>query len=398
MSLILLEDLTTKALDGTGVFDELMSTTQLRLEEEYAKGRIKGSEYSTVYLGAMQSVMQQSLAFLMGKQQADVQAELTKAQTSVANQQLINLVTENDTAKKQGLLVVEQVLKLQQEIQLGAKQEDLLDAQILKTSQETLVLANNVLKGDQEVLVLEKQILKTAAEVDILGKQEDLLDSDILKAAEEVLISKNTLLKSAEEVLVMAEEVKKAYAEALLLNKQVDKITIDTANATSEAVTIVRNQEKLKAERQLLNQKYYTELANIADSFNFKDPITGLITGDYEITGVLGKQLTKLDAEGTLLSNKSDTEKASITDTVNAMPVAGVIGKQKKLYAAQADGFTRDAEQKLAKIYADSWSVRRSTDEATGANAAALGDAQAAKVMNKAALGINVILDSTPNT
>ena len=45
-----------------------------------------------------------------------------------------------------------------------------------------------------------------------------------------------------------------------------------------------------------------------------------------------------------------------------------MVGKQKLLYGAQTQGFSRDAEQKAAKLMVDTWSVRRTTDEAEEAN------------------------------
>jgi len=72
-----LEDLTTNSLEGTGVFDQLMQATKLHLKDEFDAGRITGKEYSTVYLGAINSVLAQSVQFLLNKQQiAKLNAEI----------------------------------------------------------------------------------------------------------------------------------------------------------------------------------------------------------------------------------------------------------------------------------------------------------------------------------
>ncbi len=97
MAEILSTDLTEVDLKGTGIFDELMQTVQLRLDSEYTKGRIKGADYSKVYLGAMSATMQQSLAFLMGKQTADKQADLLAAQ--IANETLNNTLIQGQIDK-----------------------------------------------------------------------------------------------------------------------------------------------------------------------------------------------------------------------------------------------------------------------------------------------------------
>ncbi len=45
--------------------------------------------------------------------------------------------------------------------------------------------------------------------------------------------------------------------------------------------------------------------------------------------------------------------------------VAGVVGKQKLLYVQQIEGFKRDAEQKLSKIYADIKNTQMAANSAT---------------------------------
>ncbi len=198
MAEIITAEFTEAAVDGGGVFDHLMRAAKAHLEQEYASNRIRGPEYSQVYLGSMQSAMQYALQFVLEKQRADKQADLLAAQ----------IVTE------------------------------------------------------------EKQ-------------------------------------------------------QALLTQQQI--------NAVTEETVLVAQECKLRAE--------------------------------YD---VLMEQKLKVVAETALLTQKKATEKAQ---TVGAgVDLDSMIGRQKALYLAQADGFKRDAEQKAAKVLVDSWNVRRTTDEATQAN------------------------------
>ena len=103
------------------------------------------------------------------------------------------------------------------------------------------------------------------------------------------------------------------------------------------------------------------------------------INAEVEMT-VLQAQKCKLDAEFDLIKEqtlKGAAETALLTQKVvteRAQTLAvgvdadSVLGKQKALYQAQTDGFTRDAEQKAAKLMVDSWNVRRTTDEGTVAD------------------------------
>lgn len=191
MAQVTLSTLTEATLSGGGAFDVLMRASKEHLESEFKAGRIKGSDYSNVYLGSLNQVMQTALSFVLQQQKTDLEAQLLEKQIALVNQQRINA-----------------------EVEMG---------------------------------VLQAQICKLQAEYDLLREQN----------------------------------------------------------------------QKSAAETALLAQKVVTEKAQTLS------------------VGVDGDS---------------------------------VIGKQKALYQAQTDGFTRDAEQKAAKLMVDSWNVRRTTDEGTVAD------------------------------
>lgn len=105
---------------------------------------------------------------------------------------------------------------------------------------------------------------------------------------------------------------------------------------------------------------------------------------------LIDAQILKITAEIAVLDQRKLTEEAQIKDTVDGATVSGVLGKQKSLYAAQTDGFTRDAEQKLTKMMIDAWAVQRTTDEAISPAGAGITDSEIKKVVDKAKVGIGV--------
>jgi hypothetical protein len=119
-------DLTSATLDGQGVFDVLMKAAATHLESEFSKNRIKGAEYSEVYLGAMTQVLQTATQFLLTKQKADLEAQLLTKQIALVEQQRLNAVTENT-------VLVAQECKLRAEY-------DLTMANILRTNEEIALL------------------------------------------------------------------------------------------------------------------------------------------------------------------------------------------------------------------------------------------------------------------
>lgn len=228
-----LNDLTTGVLEGTGVFDKLMATAKAHLDAEFKKGSIRGPEYSQVYLGQVQAVLQTSVQFLANRQKISLEADLLAAQIALAGAQLLQVQAQTELVHAQTELAVQQKL-------------------------------NAVIEGT----VLVAQECKLRAEYDL---------------------TVNTTLKTTSEIA-------------------------------------------------LLSQKVATE--------------------------------------------RAQTQDIGVDDN-------SVIGKQKALYQAQTSGFTRDAEQKAAKLLIDTWNARRMTDEGTVADGVnMLNDATVGAFVTKLKAGI----------
>lgn len=87
-----IKTLTTSEVDGSGVFDRLMKTVKLHLDEEYTSQRITGNEYSNVYLGALTAVLQTSVQFLLNEQQV----HRINAEIGLIRQQTVTELTKTD--------------------------------------------------------------------------------------------------------------------------------------------------------------------------------------------------------------------------------------------------------------------------------------------------------------
>ena len=66
----------TTATDGTGNFDKLMKVVTLHVEAQFNAGRITGTDYATVYLGALQSTLAQAVTFTLNMNKANNEADL----------------------------------------------------------------------------------------------------------------------------------------------------------------------------------------------------------------------------------------------------------------------------------------------------------------------------------
>ena len=67
---------TGTAADGTGNFDQLMKVVTLHVEAQFNAGRITGTDYATVYLGALQSTLAQAVNFTLNMNKANNEADL----------------------------------------------------------------------------------------------------------------------------------------------------------------------------------------------------------------------------------------------------------------------------------------------------------------------------------
>jgi len=178
------------------------------------------------------------------------------------------------------------------------------------------------------------------------------------------------------------------------------KITADIANAATQTAD---NTRKIDSEiaAQIARTSNETDktaadivamqAATANDNIRTTNDTTRTNNDTNRSIGELAALSSKTDAEVNLLVQKKETELAQVSDTVATGTVAGVIGKQKGLFQKQTDGFDRDAEQKLAKIMVDTWSVRQTTDGAL-ANPAGIDDAAIANVLAKAKQGINLTI------
>lgn len=316
--------LTTKSVDGTGVFDVLMQATKAHLIEEYNADRITGDEYSKVYVGAMSAVMQTAVQFLLNTQQEEkIQAEIAytrqKTVTELAN-------TDDDIP-----------------VGLGFNGDGLVQG-LVKLQKDKLL---------QEEKLVDSQVKQSDAQVALTGQ------------------------KIVTELAQTGEDLTQASLAGYGFNNL----------ATIEGL-VGAELEKTAAEAMFTEQRTVTELANTSDT---KPATLGQMTGITAIDGISKAQKDKIAHESSLLAQKTNTELAQTADAVkvgdpylnSTSTVTGVIGKQKGLYAAQTDGFSRDAEQKVLKILADTWSVDATQGNATANATNKLDDASSGQSLRK---------------
>ncbi|QWT71831.1 hypothetical protein [Pseudomonas phage L15] len=271
-------------------------------------------------------------------------AVLTGGITAVLQNAVMFLLQKDEAANKAALV--------EAQIKLTEKQGELLDKQIAQADKDAELIAAKVKLTLEQAKLPDSQI-KSAGFQDLLVQEQTKvqtaqarrIDQEILSAGFQDLLVKEQTAKTKQDVLTAVQQTK-------VMEQQVLESTQKVANMKQELLNLVAQECLLKAQFDLTKDQ-------------------GLNTQEQTI----------------LVRQKVASERAQ---TIGAgVDADSVIGRQKELYKAQADGFKRDAEQKAAKILIDTWNVRRTTDTGTQANTTnRLDDANVGRVVNMLMTGV----------
>jgi chromosome segregation ATPase len=248
------ESLTTAKVDGNGTFDTLMRAFKVHLDEEFSKGRITGAEYSKVYLGGLQQVMQTALSFTLAQrattldnQLKEEQIELVQIQQRQAEEQILQTIAQTD-------LIKQQKVNLQDELLTSAKQREKMDAEI-------------------ENLKLQKEIL--AAQIIEMQQRGEMIKQQILNLKDELLTSIEQRNKIKQEVLNLQAQLPLIVAQVAEMQKRGELVTQQIVNLKDELLTQQTTRSRVDAERSLIIQKTNTERAQTDDNIVGSNSVLG---------------------------------------------------------------------------------------------------------------------------
>jgi hypothetical protein len=205
---VTLPDLTTQAIDGTGVFDALMKTLSLHMAAQFEKGRITGKEYGEVYLGGLQATLQQSVSFLVNKDKVHWDALLVREQVKLT--QLQQAIAKNEFQLGKLRLREQQFTMARIEIEAYTAK-----ANYAKTKMD---LANSFTTIQQA----EKQIV-------LIGEQVDAARA----------VTKDTLSDGSDVHGKAEQEKLVAQAQVKLVGEQFESQRAQTSDTRSDGATVV---------------------------------------------------------------------------------------------------------------------------------------------------------------
>ena len=89
-------DPATFEVTGDGVFDKIMRTLNAHMLAQYKAQRLKAENFATVYVGVVPTVLQESMKFIMQKDNLLKDLEVKDANIALLNRQKDNLVKDNE--------------------------------------------------------------------------------------------------------------------------------------------------------------------------------------------------------------------------------------------------------------------------------------------------------------
>lgn len=412
---ITLDDLTTATVEGSGVFDVLMRANKAHLEQEFKLNRIKGTDYSNVYLGSLQAVLSAAIQFTLSREKQNLDSLLQVKQIELAQLNQVKLQAEIDQTYAQTNLVEQQQINMKDELQTADVQRGKLSKDIEATeAQISQIIIQSQLTAQQKINMMD-ELVTAAVQRDKLAKDIEATAAQIIQTTAQTLLVEQQVTNLAAEALniskqgelidaqkgVQTQQVSNLVAEFARTNKQALQIDAQTSNIIEEGLNIPKMGAKIDADAALTTQ----QKINLVSEELGIDARTALTTQQKDNAAientVLVAQECKLRAEyDSILANnlRVASEKALLDQkkiTEQAQTAAGfvdvesVLGKQKALYEAQATGYKRDAEQKAAEIMFKSWATRKTTDDTTPVNDSnKLTDAYIGTAISKLLAGI----------
>ena len=185
------EDLTTRVVDGSGVFDALMSGLSAHLKKEYEQNRITGEQYTKAYTASLGGALQTATSFLLGRDQAYWQAVLAQMQARTTEIQVVTARVQLEVAKAQLATARIQALNAEAEFGLTKMKIATEDQQycLLKMQTEQGEYTLNEIMPTQKTLLEEQVEVQRAQTLDTrtngavirgsVGKQKDLYTQQI---------------------------------------------------------------------------------------------------------------------------------------------------------------------------------------------------------------------------
>lgn len=251
ISRITIDDLTEKKVDGSGVFDALMTSIGAHLRNEYESSRITGQEYTKAYIAIVGGALQTAVQFLLGKDQAYWNAVMAEQQARAAEIAVVTARVGLETAKVSLALAQYQALTAEATYGLTKMKISTEDAQFCLIKAQTEGVQLDIAAKDytnQFILPLQKDLLGEQVEVQRAQTSDTRTDGDPVKGS----VGKQKELYSQQITSYQRDaEVKaaKLFTDAWITQKTIDEGLLPPDNFNNSSLNAILG--KLKTNNSL---------------------------------------------------------------------------------------------------------------------------------------------------
>ena len=323
-------DLTTREVDGKGVFDFIGSSVMNQLEMLVNRNLITKTEVTQVY----------SNLLVQGLQTA---AQFTLEKANILNQSYAMRVQATQAAVAV-LQAKAQLLTLPIQIRLQYAQ---LDAQLKQLE---------LLKVQTEIE--KEKYPQIQAQTDLILAQTDgqRLQNEQVQVA--IQTGKLGIEQTKEQIALMQEQNKQAQVATKLQALQVDQQALAN-NKLVEDTKLVDAQTQLQLKQVMLAdvQKIQAKAAIKLQAQQLEKEKEGL--------GLIKAQVAATYGQLAALKEQIKAARAQYNDKIDGKPVGGILGAQMAVNKAQAVGFERDGFIKFMNQAQSGWAAKKTADIGT---------------------------------
>lgn len=324
------EDLTTRATDGSGVFDHLALALKNQLDSLISDGLITKDAFSNIYTQGLLQVIPTASQYALERKTIQQQSYTNRIQAMQASVAVLQA--------KANLLMLPSQLKLAYaQIEAQYKQIELLQVQIQleKEKYPQVIAQTDLILAQTDGQRLSNEQAQTSiqtAKMNLSLVQEQYKQAQIVTQNEELKIEQTMeqtkQFKLANNKLI--EDTKLVDAQTQTTLKQVKLIDLQALEAEARINALAQQLEKEKENTALLKAQVATTFAQLS-----------------------------------MVQEQIKGAKAQYSDTIDGVPIGGVLGGQIKVNKAQADGFERRAFNDYVSLIQQGWVTKKTADIAT---------------------------------
>jgi len=318
---------TDGVVTGDGAFDDLMEAVNTQLKNQFDLGRITGTDYANVYLGAMQFAIQNAVQFTLGEQNANKQAALIDKQATTEEKKALDVVSSTTVRNTQST----------NDTALKTAQTTLTTNQGATELKKALNIVSDTATKDQQKLLFEEQTTLADNQADTELKQALNISANTVKIEADII--DKTLATKAELRISEQKLISEKITNGEEINQYIWEIEYAEDPDNTYTFTTIQN---LTENDVISLRNFDPHVAGYTVQSVVLNQVTNIRTAGTSLAEV---SIQKAEGEVAVLAQKEITEYAQTEKTDKSAPTTtSIIGRQSSLYERQANGFEWDAK------------------------------------------------------